>query len=94
MKKNEIEENLKLIKAKAQEGKVIIGSASILKNLKMKSIKKVFLAKNCPNNLRSDIIYYAKLVEVPVIEIEQTNVEIGVLCKKNFFISAVGIIED
>lgn len=94
MKKNEIEENLKLIKTKAQESKAIIGSASVLKNLKLKNLKKVFLAKNCPDNLKADILHYAQLAEVPVISLEQTNEELGVLCKKNFFISVVGVVEE
>jgi large subunit ribosomal protein L30e len=94
MKKNAMEENLRLIKTKVQEGKAVIGSASVMKSLNSNSLKKIFLAKNCPDNLRSDILHYAELAEVPVIELEQTNEELGVLCKKNFLISAVGTVED
>lgn len=89
-----MEESLKLIKIKVQEGKAIIGSASVLKNLKSKNLKRVFLAKNCPADLREDIGHYAQLAGVPVISLEQTNEELGVLCKKNFFISVVGVVEE
>lgn len=94
MKKNGTEENLKLIKTRVQEGKAIIGSASVLKNLKSKNLIKVFLAKNCPEDLKSDIGHYARLAEVPVISLEQSNEELGILCKKNFFISVVGVAEE
>ena len=65
----------------------------VLKELKTKTLIKVLLAKNCPPKLKEDVNYYAQLADIPVVELGQTNEELGVLCKKNFFISIVGIRE-
>ena len=48
------------------EKKIIIGSKQTIKNLKLKSIKKVFVASNCPENLKKDINYYSKLTGIKV----------------------------
>ena len=89
----ETSEELKLIKTKVQDGNAIIGQERVLKELKAKKLTKIFLAKNCPQKLKEDIIYYAKLADIPYQELEQTNEDLGILCKKNFYISVVGIQE-
>ena len=91
-KKKELSEEIKLLKTKVQEGKVIIGADRVLKNLSAKKFNKVFLASNCPPKVRGDVLSYAKLAGTPVIELSQSNEELGVVCKKNFFISVLGII--
>jgi len=94
VQKKENENELKLIKNRVQEGKAIIGKDRVLKELKAKHLKKVFLAGNCPSELKEDINYYAGLVKVPVVELKQSNEELGVLCKKGYFISVLGLTEE
>ena len=84
-------DNSKLLSSKALEGKAIIGSERVLKELKAGRLGTVFLARNCLQKVKDDVQYYAQLAHVPVIQLEQSNEEIGVLCKKNFFISVAGI---
>ncbi len=86
-----ITQELDLLKSKAQEGKVTIGIKSVLQGLRRKGIRKVFLASNCPPRLKQDVLHYAALAQVPVAEVPQNNEELGILCKKNFFIAVVGI---
>ena len=93
MVQEKLDEELKLFKNKIIEGKAIIGQERVLKELKTKNLSKILLAKNCSPKLKEDITYYAKLANVPVIELRQSNEELGVLCKKNFFISVAGIKE-
>ena len=88
------EEKLKKLIAKAQEGKAFIGKEATLKALRGNKIKIVFLARNCPAALQQELKQYAGLAKVIVVELDQTNEEIGVLCKKNFFISVAGIAEE
>lgn len=88
------EEKLKKLIARAQDGKAFIGKESVMKALRGNKVKTVFLAKNCPTVLKADIQHHAALAKVSVIEIDHTNEEIGVLCKKNFFISVAGIAEE
>ncbi len=81
----------KLLTSKALEGKAILGRERVLKELKAGRLGTVFLAQNCPQKVKDDVQYYARLAAIPVIQLEQSNEEIGVLCKKNFFISVAGI---
>lgn len=85
------EEGNKLLITKIQEGKAIVGAERVLKELKAKRLSKVFLSCNCQQKVKDDIYYYAQLASVPVLELGQTNEELGVLCKKNFFVSVAGI---
>ena len=91
VKKKEVGDELKLLKARVQDGEIIIGAEQVLKRLKGKKLQQVFMASNCPPSIKKDVLYYASLAQVPVTELAQTNEELGVFCKKNFFISVLGI---
>lgn len=90
-KKEEIGKEIKELKVKIQEDKVVIGVEKVLKGLRDKTLQKIFLASNCPPKISEDIYYYAKLVNVPVVKIEFDNEELGIFCKKNFFIAVLGV---
>ena len=91
-KKKDVGKELKFLRAQVQEGKAIIGTERVLKELKAKRLSRVFLASNCPTKLKEDIQYYAGLANVFVVELEQNNAELGLFCKKNYFISVLGSI--
>ena len=80
----EIAENLKA-------GKLIVGSKSTIKGIRKGTVKKVFLAKNAPELIAEDIEHYCKLTEVEVERLDVECDELGVVCKKPFMISVVGI---
>lgn len=90
-KKKIIEEDLKALKIKLQEKKVLIGTEVVLKGIKNGRLCKVFLSSNCPQKVREDISYYTQLASIPVIELKHTNEELGVFCKKNFLVSVLGV---
>jgi ribosomal protein L30E len=93
VKRNETTSELKELKDKIKEGKVIVGSKEIIKNLKQDStIVKVYLAKNCPQETKLDLENYTNLLNIDLIELELNNEELGVICKKNFFVSVVAIV--
>lgn len=77
---------------KVQEGKAVLGTDRVLKLLKARKLSSIIIAKNCPAKSKADIEYYAKLAQVPVTQAEQTNEELGIICKKNFFVSVAGIL--
>ncbi len=83
-----------LLSSNVQEGKVILGTDRVLKLLKAKKLSKIILARNCPAPVKDDIHYYARLANVPVIQAEQTNEELGILCKKNYFVAVAGILSE
>ncbi len=88
-----LEKDMKDLKAKLQDGKTIIGKDRVLKHLREKSLAKVFLASNCPKAIKEDVVNFAQLVKVPVIELTLNNEELGMFCKKNFFITVLATTE-
>jgi len=93
-KKKELDSELKELRGDIQAEKVVIGTERVVKLLKSKKLQKVFMAKNCPEKTVEDIKYYAKLAETPIVELGMDNEELGIFCKKNFFISILGVIEE
>jgi large subunit ribosomal protein L30e len=77
------------LKKALKEKKLNFGTDLTLKKLRDGKVKKVFLASNCPENTKKTIKYYAKLSKAEVIELEVSNEELGVLCKKPFMISVL-----
>lgn len=88
-----LEKDMKDLKAKLQDGKTVIGKEQVLKHLRGKTLAKVFLANNCPKALREDVLNFAKLATVPVVELALNNEELGLFCKKNFFIAVLATTE-
>jgi len=76
-----------------QKEKMIIGSRKTIKYLKLGKIIKVYLANNVPEDILEDIIYYARLANAEVKKTDLSNVELGILLKKPFKISVIGILK-
>lgn len=79
------------LKKALSENRVIIGSRQVLKKLKMGKLKLIVIASNCPENIRKDIEYYAKLSNTKLEIFDGTERELGVFCGKPFPIATVGI---
>ncbi len=88
----EISKEMNYLKEKMQSNNVVIGTDSVLKRLRSGKLSKVFLSSNCPEAIRKDVEHYAGILKVPVIKLDQNNEELGIFCKKNFFVSVLGII--
>lgn len=81
-----LEELQKVIKEKA-----IFGIDRVLKNLKLGKLKKVFIASNCPDDMKQDVIYYANLNKVSIVELKIPSDEVGLVAKKLYSINVLGI---
>lgn len=90
-KKKEADEIVLLLKDKLQDQKVIFGKDRVLKGLKAGQIQRVILAVNCPADIQDEVKHYASLGSVTVTVASQDNEELGVLCKKGFLVSVLGI---
>ncbi len=84
-----MEEIRKLI----NEGRTTLGSKVVIKKLKNGQIEKVFLSKNCKEDLKQDIEKFAKLSSIEIVNVDMTNEEFGVFCKKPFHVSVVGVLK-
>lgn len=85
----EIDEIKKLLKSKS----LIIGTERTVKSLKIGKLSRVYVSANCPKEVKEDLKYYGELSATPIIELEQTNEEIGTLCKKPFLISVLSVLK-
>ena len=74
-------------------GRVVLGSRKTIKLLKLGKAKAVIVASNAPPEIRNDIMYYAKLGNVPVYVYPGTSVELGALCGKPFTVASLAIID-
>ena len=80
------------IKQALTDNKVIIGLNRVLKSIKLGGVSDVYYCNNCPKEVISELGYYKKLSTSLNIEpIPLSNTEFGTMCKKQFFISVVGI---
>jgi large subunit ribosomal protein L30e len=82
----EIRKNLK-------SNKLIIGTEETVKELKLGRLNKVFLASNCNPAVRKDIEHYAKLGGTELVLLDIPNDELGVACRKTFFISVLSMLK-
>jgi len=83
----------KAIATAVQTGKVSFGTKSTVQNAKTRRAKLIILASNCPPNVRSDLEYYCKLSNVPIITYKGTSHDLAGICGKLFPISALSIRE-
>tara|TARA_Y100000310_G_C20528754_1_gene737404 strand:+ start:515 stop:802 length:288 start_codon:yes stop_codon:yes gene_type:complete len=90
-KKKEISPEILELKKELEDKRAVLGTRQSLKSLKDGLLSKIYLAKNCPAAVKDDVIYNAGLVNVPVIVLKQDNEDLGSLCKKQFFVSVLGI---
>ncbi len=71
--------------------KVVLGTERTLKLLKSGTATQVFLSSNCPDAVKNDVEYYAKLSAVPVVYLKYPNDELGILCKRSYHVSVLCI---
>jgi len=80
---------MKELKDSLGDSNLTIGAESTLKKLRKGSLKTIFLAKNCPREIKSEIKHCAKIGKVNVFDLDINNEDLGVICKKPFSISVL-----
>ena len=75
--------SLDLLKKSLKQEKLVYGFRSTLKNLKNGKVSRIFLAKNCPDNLKNKLNLY----NVELVELKEQNKEIALICKKKFSVN-------
>jgi large subunit ribosomal protein L30e len=73
------------------DNKAIIGAKHTLKLLRAGKISKIYLAHNVAKMYEDDISYYAELSGVTVEKLPLSAEEVGILCKKPFHITVLGL---
>lgn len=71
---------------------MIIGEREVQKGILKGTIKKVYLAKNCKVQVRRDIEKSREIAGFDLEVVSLQNEELGILCKKPFSVSVIGVI--
>jgi len=74
-------------------GKIIIGSKETKNALLTGNLKLTILSKNCPEDIKEDIIYYSLISKTPYKIVNEDSNELGSLCGKPFPVSTIGIVD-
>lgn len=77
------------IKKLLETGKLVFGADQALKLLRTHKAGKIWMSKNVSADALGDIKNLAALDSVDVVELPQSNEELGTLCRKPFAISVI-----
>jgi len=77
------------LKKALKEKTLTIGTERTMTKLKTGKLKKVFIAKNCPKEVKEELKHFCKLSKTDLIELSIPNDEVGAVCKKPFSISVI-----
>ena len=83
----------KAIRLAVDTGKVTLGSDKTRKALLSDQPKLVILAANCEKNYKGDVLRYAELSGVPVVEFNGSSLELGNVCGKPFPVQALSVFD-
>ena len=75
-----------------ESSKFVIGTAEVMKLLKNNQLAKIFVASNAPASIKEGLKQGSATSDCEVVQLEVPNDELGVLCKKPFSISVVGVL--
>lgn len=91
MNKQNQDENLSDIRKAIEAKKAFLGTKQTLKALRDNTAGKIYMTSNTPEEVRQTVTYYSKLNNVDCQQLEQTNEELGMACRKPFLISVVAV---
>lgn len=79
------------IREAMKKKRIVIGTRSVLKGLKMGEFNLVVYASNIPEKFKGDLEYYARISGIEVKGFKEDSAKLGELCGKLFLILTVGI---
>jgi large subunit ribosomal protein L30e len=82
---------IKEIKSLLKTDKLVIGTEKVMKALSAGKLAKVYLSSNCPVEITDKVAHYAALNSTDVTKLDIPNDELGIVCRKMFHISVLGI---
>ncbi|MCJ7456748.1 50S ribosomal protein L30e [Candidatus Bathyarchaeota archaeon] len=83
----------KQISMVVKTGKVELGCKEATDAVKTAKARLIIIASNCPEPHKSNILYNAKLSEVPVYVYSGTSVDLGTACERRFLVAAITVKE-
>ena len=93
MAKKKIEKMAVELRKLLTDKKLVIGTDRVLKHIKSGKLKQVYIASNCADSTKEDVLRYCKLAKTDVKELAYLSADLGVFCKKPFSISVIGVLK-
>jgi len=84
-----VDKNVEEIRKLLKEEKLIIGTDRTIKMLRLGKLGKIFVSANTRDE--ADILHYSGLNKTEVVKLKYPNTELGVICKKPFAVSVIGV---
>lgn len=86
-------ELIKAIQTAARTGQIVYGAKKVIKMTLHGKAKLIVLSVNAPLGVKRDLLYYAKLGNIPVLVFDGTNIELGNIIGRPHSVSALAIID-
>lgn len=79
------------IKSYRKQDRLVFGAKQTTQLMRDRAAEKVYLAANCPDDVRREIEQYGRLSDVQVSVLEMPSDELGVLCRRQHMILVLGL---
>jgi ribosomal protein L30E len=82
-------DTLSLLKDDLKKKAPVIGLSAALKSIKNGKARRIYVSKNCPENIKEDLKRYTGLFKAEYYELNINSEEVGTLRKKLFQIAVL-----
>ena len=82
------------IKSKLDSNGLVFGLSEVKKALQQGKLSKIVMSSNLFDTDRDQIKHYGELSQIKLFNVKETNEELGLICKKSFNISIIGIMRE
>ena len=84
----------KINEKELEAAKKSLGLSTTLKSLYSGTLKEILIASNYPKKEEDKIKSMSEIYGVPVEKLEVNSKELGIICKKTFNVSILGILKE
>lgn len=76
-----------------EKTKKVIGLNTVLKKLHSGELKEVMIASNCSKEIEDKLNSLSKVYDIPINKVKEDSQKLGIMCKKTYNISVIGILK-
>mgnify|MGYP001772727316 CR=1 FL=1 len=86
-------ELIKALQTAVRTGHVVYGSKEVTKLILHGKARLVVIAANAPLDTKRDVMYYAKLSNIPVVIFDGTNIELGNVIGRPHSVAVLAVVD-
>ena len=77
-----------------EKTKKVLGMTAVIKNIHKDTLTEIIISSNCSEDMESKIVNLAKINKIPIKKTEEDSKTLGILCKKTFNVSMLGVLKE